>query len=135
VHHDGKLAVLAEVACETDFVARNEEFEQFGADLCLHIAAMNPACMTAADIDEDLLARERRVQEERAQETMAGKPAEIIAKAVEGRVKSFLKERCLMDQLWVKDDSQSVEAVCKAKVGTIGENIQIRRFVRMELGG
>lgn len=135
VHHDGKLAVLAEIACETDFVARNEEFQQFGADLCLHIAAMNPACMTAADIDQDLLAKERSVQEARARETMTGKPDEIISKAVEGRMKSFLKERCLLDQPWVKGDGQSVEEVCKAKVGKIGENIKIRRFVRIELGG
>lgn len=135
VHHNGKLAVLAEVSCETDFVARNEEFEKFGADLCMHIAAMNPSCLAAEDIDPELLAMERSVQEARALEDMAGKSKEIIGKAVEGRIKSFLKERCLMDQPWVKDDSQSVEEVCKSKVGTIGENIQIRRFVRMELGG
>ena len=135
VHHNGKLAVLAEVACETDFVARNEEFEKFGADLCMHIAAMNPACLAADDIDPELLAKERSVQEARALETMAGKPGEIIAKAIEGRIMSFIKERCLMDQSWVRDDSQSVREVCKAMVGTIGENIQIRRFVRLELGG
>jgi len=135
VHHNGKLAVLAEVACETDFVARNEEFEMFGSDLCMHIAALDPVCLNAEDLDPELLAEERAVQEARAAENMAGKPDEIIAKVVEGRMASFLKERCLMSQPWVKDDKQSVEQVCKSMVGTIGENIQVRRFVRMELGG
>ncbi len=135
VHHDGKLAVLAAVACETDFVARNEDFTQFGADLCLHIAAMNPICLSAEDIDPAVLEEERGIQLARARETMQGKPDEIVDKAVEGRMNSFLKERCLMNQLWVKDDSQTVEQMRQSMVAKIGENIQIRRFIRMELGG
>lgn len=134
MHHDSKLGVLAEVACETDFVARNEEFQAFGKDLCLHIAAMNPRFRDREDVSEADIENERRFLTEQAAEQMAGKPDEVVAKAVEGRMKKFFSEHCLMDQAWVKDDKQSVEDVRKALVGRIGENIQVRRFQRLQLG-
>ena len=135
VHFNGRIGVLADVACETDFVARNEEFVQFGSDLCLHIAAMNPRYLEASDIDEATANREREILIEQTRTQMAGKPDEVIEKAVEGRMKKFFAEQCLLEQPWAKDDSQTVEQVRKALVGKIGENVQIRRFVRLELGG
>lgn len=134
-HHDGKLGVLAEVACETDFVARNEDFQAFGRDLCLHIAAMSPRYLDREEVSAEDIEKERNFQLEKAAEQMAGKPAEVIEKAVEGRMKKFFAEACLMDQPWVKEDGKSVEEVRKELIGTIGENIQIRRFVRLQLGG
>lgn len=135
VHHNGKLGVLAEVACETDFVARNEEFCQFGADLCLHVAAMRPISIRAEDVDPAIVEKERAILTEQTRMQMAGKSDDVIAKAVDGRMKKFFSEQCLLDQQWVKDDSKTVEQVRKELVGRIGENIQIRRFVRLELGG
>lgn len=134
MHHDGKLGVLAEIACETDFVARNDDFQEFGQNLCLHIAAMAPRFLNRESVSPEAIETERNFQSEKAREQMAGKPEEVIEKAVEGRMNKFFGESCLMDQPWVKDDSQSVEEVRKALVGHIGENIQVRRFVRLKLG-
>ena len=134
MHHDNKLGVLAEVACETDFVARNEDFQTFGRDLCLHIAAMSPTFLSREDVREEDIENERRFQMDKAAEQMEGKPDEVIAKAVEGRMRNFLAERCLMEQPWVKDDKLTVEVVRKNLVGHIGENIQVTRFPRMQLG-
>lgn len=135
VHHNEKLGVLCEVACETDFVARNEEFRAFGNDLCLHIAAMNPIALDRESVDAAVVEKEREVIAAQTAEQMAGKPAEVAEKAVEGRLGKFFAERCLLEQPFVKDDKKSVEQVRKELVGKIGENIQVRRFVRMELGG
>lgn len=134
IHHDSKLGVLAEVACETDFVARNEDFQAFGKDLCLHIAAMKPRFLNREAVSEADIAKEREFLIEQAKESMAGKPQEVIEKAVDGRMNKFFAEACLMDQPWVKEDKKSVEEVRKELVGHIGENIQVRRFVRMQLG-
>ncbi|MBK8977850.1 MAG: translation elongation factor Ts [Planctomycetes bacterium] len=135
VHHNGKLGVLVEIGCETDFVARNEEFQQFGTDLCLHVAAMNPAYLNESEIDEASLGKEREILFEMTRSQMQGKPDDVVAKAAEGRLKKYLAERCLMDQQFVKDDKKTVEEVRKELVARIGENIQVRRFVRVELGG
>ena len=135
IHHDAKLGVLAEVACETDFVARNEQFQEFGKDLCLHIAAMRPRYLTREEVTPQDIEKERNFQLERTREQMAGKPEQVIEKAVDGRMNKFFEEHCLLDQPWVKGDKQTVEAVRKELVGSLGENIQIRRFTRMELGG
>ena len=134
IHHDHKLGVLAEVACETDFVARNEQFQEFGRDLCLHIAAMKPRFLNRDEVNESDIEKEREFLTAQAAEQMAGKPQEVIDKAVDGRMKKFFSEHCLMDQAWVKEDKKSVEDVRKELVGHIGENIQVRRFVRMQLG-
>ncbi len=134
VHHNGKLAVLCEIACETDFVARNEEFQQFGKDVCFHIAAMNPLYLNQDEVPAEDVAKERKILTEQAQEQMAGKPDEIVQKAVDGRMNKFYSEQCLMAQQFVKDDSHSVDEVRNLVIGKIGENIKITRFVRMELG-
>ena len=135
IHHDAKLGVLAEVACETDFVARNEQFQQFGKDLCLHIAAMRPRHLSREDVTPQDIEKESNFQLERTREQMAGKPEQVIEMAVDGRMNKFFGEHCLLDQPWVKDDSKTVEGARKELVGSLGENIQIRRFNRMELGG
>ncbi|MCB9871868.1 MAG: elongation factor Ts [Planctomycetes bacterium] len=134
IHHDSKLGVLAEVACETDFVGRNEMFQAFGRDLCLHIAAMRPRFLNRDAVSEADIEKERVFLTEQAAEQMAGRPQDVIDKAVEGRMKKFFSEHCLMDQPWVKDDKKTVEQVRVDLVGHIGENIQVRRFVRMQLG-
>ncbi len=134
IHPPGKIGVLVEVACETDFVALNEEFRAWGQDLCHHIAFADPAGLTRDDIDAALVEKEKQLLIEQARETMADKPDEVIEKAIKGRLEKFFAERALLDQGWVKDDKQSVEQVRKELVSKIGENIQIRRFVRFELG-
>ena len=134
VHPPGKIGVLVEVACETDFVARNEEFQSWGRDLCHHIAFADPAGLTREDIDAELIEKERQFVIEQSKETMAGKPEDVIEKAINGRLEKFFAERTLLDQGWVKDEKQSVEQVRKDLVAKIGENIQIQRFVRFELG-
>ena len=134
IHHDHKLGVLAEVACETDFVARNEQFRQFGKDLCLHIAAFKPRFLDREKVKEEDINREREFLISQAAEQMQGKPQEVIEKAVDGRMTKFFSEHCLMDQVWVKDDKKSVEQIRTELVGHIGENIQVRRFSLLELG-
>lgn len=134
VHHNGKIGVLAEISCETDFVARNEEFKTFGRELCMHIAAMRPKYLDQSAVDPAFLAAERRISTEQAQEQMKGKSAEIIAKAVEGRVQKVFAEVCLLDQAWFKDGNVTVSAVLKTLAGKIGENLAIKRFSRLEMG-
>lgn len=134
VHHNGRLAVLAEVLCETDFVARNEEFLQFGKDLCVHIAASAPQFVREEDVDPAVLEKEREVATAQARESMAGKPEEIVQKAIEGRVQKFVKENCLLLQPWLHDPNKTVDQIRNELVAKIGENVQIRRFVRLELG-
>jgi len=135
VHPPGRLGVMVEVACETDFVAKNEEFLAFGKDLCLHIAFHKPLGMTREDVPSAVVEKEQNLLIEQAREQMAGKPEEVLEKAVHGRMEKFFSEQCLFDQPWVKDDKQTVEEVRKSAVAKIGENIQIRRFVFFELGG
>lgn len=135
LHHNGKLGVLVEVACETDFVARNEEFRAFGKGVCLTVAAFRPQWLRAEDVDEEVLKKERDFFRAQTEESMKGRPAEIVEKAVEGRLRKWLAERTLLDMPYVPDDSKTVEEVRKELVAKIGENIQVRRFVCMELGG
>jgi elongation factor Ts len=139
VHHNGKVAVLVEVVCETDFVAMNEEFNAFGKGLCLTITAYGPQYLDRAAVDPQDVEREQQIVTEQARENMAGKPENVIEKAVAGRMDKFFQSRCLMELGYVnpldQSDSRTVEEVRKALVGKIGENIQVRRFYRMELGG
>ncbi len=134
VHHNDKLGILVEIGCETDFVAKNEQFAEFGKFLCMHIAAFNPHYLSPEQVDPQAVEQERSILVEQARESMKGKPDDVIEKAVEGRMKRFFAEQCLLEQPWIQDDSVSVEQARKALVGKIGENIQIRRFVRMQLG-
>lgn len=139
VHHNGKVAVLAEIVCETDFVARNEDFNSFGRGVCLTAAAYAPAFLNREAFDPAAVERERAVVQEQTLQTMAGKPQNVIDKAIEGRMDKFFQSKCLMEMGFVNPEDQSdtrtVEQARQWLVGKIGENIQVRRFVYMALGG
>lgn len=133
-HHNGKLAVLVEIACETDFVAKNEDFKAFCRGVALTVAAYAPAFLNKDSVSPEALANEKRIVTEMAAESMKGKPQAVIDKAVEGRMEKFFAEKCLMDKPYVPDDTKTVEQVRTELIGKIGENIQVRRFSRFKLG-
>jgi len=130
--HNGKIGVMLEVNCETDFVARNPDFQALVKDLAMHIAALDPQFIRKEDVTEDVLAREREIYTEQARAT--GKPEGVLNKMVEGRMSKFYSEACLMEQPFVKDPALSVRDHIAAHIQRIGENIQVRRFVRYKLG-
>lgn len=132
IHAGGKIGVLVEVNCETDFVARTEEFQQLAFNLAMHIAAENPRYLRSEDVPEDVLEKEKDVFRALAQ--TEGKPEKVIDRIVEGRLKKFLSEVCLLDQPYVRDDQMTVGGVIKEAIGRLGENISVRRFVRYQLG-
>jgi len=132
IHAGGKVGVLLEVNCETDFVARTEGFQALVRDIAMHIAASAPEYLRREEVPSDALERERKIQLERVM--AEGKPEHIAQKIVEGRMNKYYEEVCLLDQKFIKDDSKTVDALIKSQVATIGENIQVRRFVRFVLG-
>lgn len=131
IHIGGKVGVLLEVNCETDFVARNEDFRAFCKDLCLQIAAANPAYVTRQEVPEAAIAAERDV----ATASLAGKPPAAVQKIVEGKLEKYYSTVSLLDQPFVKLPEKTVKEILAEKVAKIGENIQIRRFTRFQLGG
>ena len=131
-HGGGRVGVMLELNCETDFVARNDSFKSLAHELALQVAAASPQYLTEADIPADVLARESDIATKRAEEE--GKPEHIIPRIVEGRVKKFKAEVCLLNQLYIRDDSKSVEKLVQETVSKLGENIVVRRFARWELG-
>jgi elongation factor Ts len=132
IHMNGRLGVLVEVNCESDFVARNEEFQELVKNICLHIAASNPKYVTSDEIPKEILDEEKEII--RGQFKDSNKPPEIIDKIVEGKLKKFYEEVCLMDQPYVKDDKVTLSKHVASFVAKFGENIQVRRFARFELG-
>jgi elongation factor Ts len=132
VHHNGRVGVLLEVDCETDFVARTEPFKAFCNDVALHIASMAPRYLSRDEVPAEIVDKEREIL--RAQVDQ-GKPKAIQDRILEGRIAKFLGEICLADQPFVKDDSKTVEQLRAETVGRIGENVVIRRFVRFDVGG
>jgi elongation factor Ts len=132
IHGGGRIGVLLEVNCETDFVARNEDFQAFTRDVAMQIAAMNPQFVRKEEVAADLVAREREVLLAKAKET--GKPEPVIQKMVDGQISKWMKEICLLDQPFVKDPDKTIEQLQQELIAKIGENIKIRRFVRFELG-
>ena len=132
IHMGGKIGVLLELNCETDFVARGEQFRELSHDICLHIAAANPGYLTKEEVPADVIEREKAVL--KAQALEEGKPAQIVEKMVEGRIKSFYDDNCLLNQKFVKDPSKTIEQLVVEATATIGEKIAIRRFVRFEMG-
>lgn len=130
--HNGKIGVLVEVNCETDFVARNPDFQALAKDLAMHIAACDPRFVKREDVTDDILAREREIYEEQARKT--GRPENVLAKIVDGRMEKFYQETCLMEQPFVKDPSITVRDHIASYIQKIGENIQVRRFIRYKLG-
>ena len=132
IHGGGRIGVLVEVNCETDFVARNEDFQAFTREVALQIAAMNPQFVRREEVAQDVIDREREVLVAKAKET--GKPDPVVQKMVDGQITKWLKEICLLDQTWVKDPDKTIDQVQQELIAKIGENIKIRRFVRFELG-
>jgi len=132
IHGGGRIGVLVEVNCETDFVARTDKFQEFVNNVALHIAATNPNWLDADSVPGDALEKEKKFLTEQAAES--GKPAAVIEKMVEGRIKKYLKENCLVDQPFVKDPDVTVGEYLKRMISEIGENIRIRRYVRFALG-
>lgn len=132
IHGNGRIGVLVEVNCETDFVAGTDDFKEFARDIAMQIAAANPKCVRREEVDAADLEHERTVLREQA--LAEGKPEKIVEKMVEGRIEKYYKEICLLDQPYIKDPDQSISDLITAKIAKIGENISVRRFVRYQLG-
>jgi elongation factor Ts len=132
IHGGGRIGVLVEINCETDFVARNDDFQSFTRDVALQIAAMNPQFVRKDEVSQDVVDREREVLLAKAKES--GKPEQVVQKMVDGQISKWMKEICLLDQVWVKDGEKTIEQVQQELVARLGENIKIRRFARFELG-
>jgi elongation factor Ts len=132
IHGGGKIGVLVEINCETDFVARNEDFQGFTREVALQIAAMNPQFVRKDEVSADVVDRERNVLLAKAKES--GKPEAVVQKMVDGQISKWMKEICLLDQSWVKDPDKTIEQLQQELIAKIGENIKVRRFVRFELG-
>lgn len=132
LHHNGKIATLVELNCETDFVARNEQFQLLARNIAMHIAMANPSYRSRSEVPAEALASERAILASQAKEE--GKPEPVIAKIVEGRLNKFFEEQCLLEQRFIKDDSKTIEEIIKEAIATIGENIQVGRFARIAIG-
>ena len=134
IHMGGKIGVLIEVNCETDFVARSEQFVELVHNLCMQIAAAKPLYVRKEDVEAEKLAEEREILLAQAKNEPNPKPAAVIEKMVEGRINKYYKEVCLLEQDYVKDSSKTVTALINEAVAAIGEKITVRRFVRYEMG-
>lgn len=132
IHFNGKIGVLVEVNCETDFVAKTDEFQALVKDISLHIASSAPEFVSREDIDPAYIEEEKRI--ESGKEDLQGKKPEIVEKIVQGRVDKLLAQKCLLEQAFIKDTDKTIEDILKEKIAKIGENIKVRRFVRYELG-
>jgi elongation factor Ts len=131
VHFNGRVGVLVEVNCETDFVARTQEFKKFARDVALHVASMNPKTVTPEDIPREALEEERSIAEKQA--AQMGKPENITHRIVEGRLEKWVRENALLTQPFVKDPERTVGDLLRDTIQKVGENIVVRRFVRYEL--
>ena len=132
IHGDGRIGVLVEVNIETDFAAKNEEFRAFVKDIAMQIAAAKPEYIRKEDVPAEVVEKEKELL--RAQALNEGKPEKIVDKMVEGRIEKFYKEVCLLEQPFIKDPDKTIKQLLTEKIATIGENINIRRFVRFEKG-
>tara|TARA_A100001015_G_scaffold255751_1_gene297390 strand:- start:43 stop:642 length:600 start_codon:yes stop_codon:yes gene_type:complete len=132
IHPGAKLGVLLELNCETDFVAKTDDFVNLGNDIAMHIAATDPLAVSSDDISNEIIEKEKEIYAEQAKKT--NKPAEIIEKMVEGRLKKFFKENVLVEQDFVKDPNKTIKDIITDTVGKLGENIVITRFKRFQLG-
>jgi elongation factor Ts len=131
-HGDGRVGVMVEVNCETDFVARTDEFRTFTHEIALQIAAASPKWITDAQVPEDVIVGEKEIARKRALDE--GKPEKVIDRIVDGRLEKFLDERCLIRQAYIRDEDKTVEELVKEMIANTGENISIRRFKRWEVG-
>ena len=131
VHHNGRVGVLIELKCETDFVAKGEDFQALIKDLAMQVATTSPVAVRREEISEELVAKEREIFEA---QVPPGKPPEIVQKIVDGKIASYYKERCLLEQPFIKDDKTSVKDYITTVIQKTGENISVGRFERLELG-
>lgn len=132
IHGNGRIGVLLEVNCETDFVARNEEFKALCHDIAMQVAASNPEYVSRDEVPEEILEKEKSIL--RAQALNEGKPEKIVEKMVEGRLEKFYQENCLLDQAFIKDQDVNVQQVVNEAIAKLGENMTVRRFARFVLG-
>lgn len=130
--HNGRIGVIVEVNCETEFVTKTDDFKELVEELSLHIAAIAPQYVSRADVPEDVITKEKSLFAEEVKES--GKAAEHADKIVEGKLDKWLGSICLLEQKYYKDDSQTIEEYVKSVIGKLGENIVVRRFARLELG-
>ena len=131
VHHDGRIGVLLQMNCETDFVARTDEFRQLGSELCLQVAASDPRYVSREDIPEDVLESERNIYREQAGKM--SKPQNVIDRIVEGKLKSFCEQVCLLDQTFVKEPNDRIEHMIDELSSKLGEKVEVGRFARFEI--
>lgn len=132
IHMGGRIGVLVEVNCETDFVANTAEFKEFAKEVAMQIAALSPRYVSRDEVPQEVLEKEREIYKQQA--INEGKPENIAEKMVEGRLNNFLKEVCLLEQPYIKDGSKTIQDLVNEKIAKIGEKISIRRFVRYQLG-
>ncbi len=133
IHGGGKVGVLIEVACETDFVARTDDFQEFVRNVAMHIAAASPKAVTREEVDSTLIEKEREIYREQMKEQ--NKPADIIDKIVDGKVDKYYSEIVLLEQKYVRDPEMTVADYLNSIIGSLGENMQIKRFSRFQIGG
>ena len=132
IHMDSKLGVLVEINCETDFVAKNDDFKEFAKNIAMHITATNPVSIRPEDVPKETIDKEKEIY--RAQVLDMGKPEQIADKIVDGKMKKYFKENCLMNQDYVRDSNITIEDLLNEMVAKIGENITIKRFARFKIG-
>lgn len=132
IHMGGKIGVLVEVNCETDFVARTDEFKALVHDIAMQIAAMSPKWVSVEDVPQEVIEKEKAIYREQA--LAAGKPEHVVDKIVEGKLQKFFEEVCLLEQKFIKDDSKKVKDIITEAIAKLGENIKVSRFVRFQVG-
>lgn len=132
IHLGGKIGVLVEVNCETDFVAKTDDFSEFARNIAMHVAATNPVGITSEDVSEEVISREKEIY--KAQALEMGKPENMIDKIVDGKINKFLKEACLMNQQYVKDPEKTIADYLNEVIAKTGEKITIKRFSRFQIG-
>lgn len=132
IHAGGKIGVMIELNCESDFVARTDIFQQLLHDISMHVAATDPRYLSKDEVTPEILAKEKEIY--RTQALASGKPEKVVEKIIEGKMEKFYEEVCLLDQHYIKDPSQTVSQVIAAAIGKLGENITLRRFVRFKVG-
>lgn len=130
IHLGGKVGVLVEVNCETDFVAKTDDFKAFVKDICLHVAAASPVCVSREDVPESLIEKEREIAAAQAE----GKPPAAVQKIIEGKLNKYYSTACLLEQPFVKNPDQTVQEVLTEQISKLGENMQVNRFVRYQIG-
>jgi elongation factor Ts len=129
IHMGGRIGVLLELSCESDFVAKNDDFQQLARDISMHIAAASPIAVSREEVPEDIIAKEREVAQAQAE----GKPPKAIEKIVEGKINKYLSQICLLDQAYVKNSDQTIQDLLTEKIQKLGENIKVKRFARFDI--